>query len=71
MWGVCTCAEAHAALAAAEWQAGHRESAEEQFALANNLDFRWSEPLSYIKSSMRWPPRLIAAMERFLTMAVS
>lgn len=70
MDAICV-AEAHAALAAAEWQAGHRQLAEEHFATASMIDFRWSDPLSYIRSSMRWPPRLYAAMESFLAMSVS
>ncbi|KAK9810839.1 hypothetical protein WJX73_000709 [Symbiochloris irregularis] len=64
-------AEAHAALAAAEWQAGRRSQAEEQFAIASNLDENWSDPLPYISKSMRWPPRLVSAMQSFLNMSAS
>ncbi|DBA96166.1 hypothetical protein WJX77_001862 [Trebouxia sp. C0004] len=61
-----TYAEAHAALTAVQWQLGQASKAEEHFAIATAIDSRWKR-VSYIQTQMRWPPKLYAAMEKFLS----
>ena len=59
-------AEAHAALTAVQWQLGQAGRAEEHFAIATAIDSRWKR-VSYIHTQTRWPPKLYAAMEKFLS----
>lgn len=61
-----TYAEAHAALTAVQWQLGQAGKAEEHFAIATAIDSRWKR-VSYIHTQTRWPPKLYAAMEKFLS----
>lgn len=61
-----TYAEAHAALTAVQWQLGQAGKAEEHFAIATAIDSRWKR-VSYIQTQTRWPPKLYAAMEKFLS----
>ena len=62
---VCA-AEAHAALTAVQWQLGQADKAEEHFAIATSYDSRWKR-VSFIQTQTRWPPKLYAAMEKFLS----
>ena len=63
----CLCfAEAHAALTAVQWQLGQAGKAEEHFAIATAIDSRWKR-VTYIQTQTRWPPKLYAAMEKFLS----
>ena len=61
-------AEAHAALAAVEWDAGRAEAAEEQFSRAAALDADAWGSMDAIRAGTRWPPRLLDAMQRFLAL---
>jgi len=61
-------AEAHAALAAVRWAAGDGGAAEEHFDAALGLDGSWGD-MRHVREQTRWPPRLYAAMERFLAIS--
>lgn len=39
--------------------------AEQQFEIATEFDSRYSS-LQYVREERHWPPRLVAALERFL-----
>ena len=60
-------AEAHAALAAVEWASGQPAKAEEQFSRALDVDTAWGD-MGFVAANTRWPPALLAAMERFLSL---
>ncbi|KAI8475019.1 MAG: hypothetical protein J3K34DRAFT_488153 [Monoraphidium minutum] len=59
--------EVHAALAAVLWaeRPSQRLRAEQQFEIATEFDRRYSDA-AYARDVRHWPPRLVAALERFL-----
>lgn len=61
----CCLAEAHAALSAVEWQMGQAGAAEEHFATATAIEPRWRN-MEFVHVQTRWPPKLYAAMQKFL-----
>jgi hypothetical protein len=42
-----------------------RLRAEQQFEIATEFDKRYAEP-GFVREQRQWPPRLVAALERFL-----
>jgi hypothetical protein len=44
---------------------GQRLRAEQQFEIATEFDRRFGAP-DFVRDQRRWPPRLVAALERFL-----
>lgn len=60
-----TFADARAALTAALWDAGDRGEAESQWVSVVGLDRRYKD-LEWVAKVRRWPPAMVAALEKFL-----
>jgi tetratricopeptide (TPR) repeat protein len=60
-------ADMRAALTAALWVEGKQGEAESQWVSAVGLDARYKD-LDWVKNVRRWPPKMVAAMEKFLTL---
>ena len=60
-------ADMRAALTAALWVDGKQGEAESQWVSAVGLDSRYKD-LNWVKNVRRWPPKMVAAMEKFLTL---
>jgi tetratricopeptide (TPR) repeat protein len=54
-----------AALSAALWQDGQRGEAESNWVAVIGLDSRYRD-LDWVKNTRRWPPNMVAALEKFL-----
>ncbi len=64
------CTQVHAALACMLHAERPREvgRAESQWEIANEFDTRFSD-LQWVRTEKHWPPRLLAALENFLTLS--
>jgi tetratricopeptide (TPR) repeat protein len=60
-------ADARAALTAALWMKGRQGEAESQWVSVVGLDSRYKD-LDWLKNIRRWPPEVVAAMEKFLSL---
>jgi tetratricopeptide (TPR) repeat protein len=60
-------ADVRAALTAAYWVQGQRGEAESNWVSAVGLDGRYKD-INWVKNVRRWPPSMVAALERFLTL---
>ncbi len=60
-------ADMRAALTAALWAQGKQGEAESQWVSVVGLDSRYKD-LTWLKTTRRWSPKMIAAMEKFLTL---
>ncbi|MDX2229225.1 MAG: tetratricopeptide repeat protein [Leptolyngbyaceae cyanobacterium bins.349] len=60
-------ADMRAALTAALWVNGKQGEAESEWVAAVGVDSRYKN-IDWLKNTRRWPPSLIAAMEKFLTL---
>jgi tetratricopeptide (TPR) repeat protein len=60
-------ADMRAALTAAFWAEGKQGEAESQWVSAVGLDARYKE-IDWVKNVRRWPPKMAAALEKFLTL---
>lgn len=60
-------ADMRAALTAALWVKGDRGEAESNWVAVMGLDRRYKD-LDWIAHDRRWPPKMVAAMEQFLTL---
>jgi tetratricopeptide (TPR) repeat protein len=60
-------ADMRAALTAALWVSGKQGEAESEWVAAVGVDSRYKN-IDWLKNTRRWPPSLIAAMEKFLTL---
>ncbi|MBW4691802.1 MAG: tetratricopeptide repeat protein [Lyngbya sp. HA4199-MV5] len=58
-------ADMRAALTAALWTQGKQGEAESQWVSAVGLDSRYKD-VNWLKNNRRWPPEMVAAMEKFL-----
>lgn len=56
-----------AALTAALWEAGQRGEAESNWVAVVGLDSRYKD-LSWVKNVRRWPPKMVMALDHFLTL---
>jgi tetratricopeptide (TPR) repeat protein len=56
-----------AALSAALWQNGQRGEAESNWVAVIGLDSRYKD-LDWVKNTRRWPPNMVAALEKFLNL---
>ncbi len=63
-------ADMRAALTAALWAKGDRGEAESEWVAAVGLDSRYKN-IDWLKNIRRWPPSMITAMEKFLTLKSS
>ncbi len=63
-------ADMRAALTAALWVQGKQGEAESQWVSVVGLDARYKD-LNWLKSVRRWPPQMVTAMEKFLTLRSS
>jgi tetratricopeptide (TPR) repeat protein len=61
-------ADMRAALTAALWGQGKRGEAESNWVAAVGLDRRY-EDINWVKNIRRWPPTMVAALEKFLKMS--
>lgn len=59
--------DVRAALTAALWAEGQQGEAESNWAAVIGLDRRYKD-LDWVKSIRRWPPLMVAALEKFLTL---
>lgn len=59
--------DARAALSAALWQSGQRGEAESNWVAVIGLDGRYKD-LDWVKNTRRWPPNMVAALEKFLSL---
>jgi tetratricopeptide (TPR) repeat protein len=57
--------DVRAALTAALWQDGQQGEAESNWISAVGLDSRYKD-LDWVKNNRRWPPLMVAALDRFL-----
>jgi tetratricopeptide (TPR) repeat protein len=57
--------DVRAALTAALWQDGQKGEAESNWIAAVGLDSRYRD-LDWVKNNRRWPPLMVAALDRFL-----
>ena len=57
-------------MSAVKWQMGQTALAEEHFATATFIDPKWRS-MEFVHLQTRWPPKLYAAMQRFLDIAPS
>lgn len=62
-----TFADARAALTAALWAEGDRGEAESQWVAVVGLDRRYKD-LDWVATVRRWPPAMVAALKKFLTL---
>ncbi|MBF2029058.1 MAG: tetratricopeptide repeat protein [Oscillatoriales cyanobacterium C42_A2020_001] len=60
-------ADMRAALTAALWTKGDRGEAESEWVAAVGLDSRYKD-VEWLKTIRRWPPSMVTAMEKFLTL---
>ena len=60
-------AEVHAALAVVFYGLGKPIQAEQQWAVASEFDKRYSD-LAWVQRERHWPPKLLQALEKFLTL---
>ncbi|HEY9833478.1 MAG TPA: tetratricopeptide repeat protein, partial [Stenomitos sp.] len=60
--------DVRAALTAALWVDGKQGEAESNWAAVVGLDNRYKD-LEWVKSIRRWPPVMVAALEKFLTLS--
>lgn len=60
-------ADMRAALTATLWEQGKRGEAESNWVAAVGLDTRYKN-LDWVKKVRRWPPVMVAALEKFLTL---
>jgi hypothetical protein len=62
-------AEVHAALAAVLYceRPLQRERAEGEWAIATSFDGRYND-LGFVSGEKGWPPRMVAALQRFMTL---
>jgi tetratricopeptide (TPR) repeat protein len=58
-------ADPRAALSAALWQDGQRGEAESNWVSVIGLDSRYKD-LDWVENTRRWPPTMVAALEKFL-----
>ncbi|WP_228024689.1 tetratricopeptide repeat protein [cf. Phormidesmis sp. LEGE 11477] len=56
-----------AALTAALWETGQRGEAESNWVAVVGLDTRYKD-LNWVKNVRRWPPKMVTALEHFLTL---
>lgn len=59
--------DVRAAMTAILWEEGKRGEAESNWVAVVGLDLRYKD-LQWVKSIRRWPPSLVAALEKFLTL---
>ena len=59
--------DVRAALTAALWEEGKRGEAESNWAAVVGLDTRYKD-LDWLKNIRRWPPVMVTALEKFLTL---
>ncbi|MBD2260989.1 tetratricopeptide repeat protein [Pseudanabaena sp. FACHB-2040] len=59
--------DARAALTAALWEAGQRGEAESNWVAVVGLDGRYKD-LDWVRTVRRWPPAMVAALEKFLNL---
>jgi len=57
--------DVRAALSAALWQDGQRGEAESNWVAVIGLDSHYKD-LDWVKNTRRWPPNMVAALEKFL-----
>lgn len=60
-------ADMRAALTAVLWEQGQRGEAESNWVAVVGLDSRYKN-LSWVKNVRRWPPKMVTALEHFLTL---
>lgn len=60
--------DSRAALTAALWVAGLQGEAESNWVAAVGLDRRYQD-LNWVRNNRRWPPKMIEALEKFLTLS--
>jgi tetratricopeptide (TPR) repeat protein len=60
-------ADMRAALTAALWETGQRGEAESNWVAVVGLDRRYKK-LDWVANTRRWPPKMVDAMEKFLTL---
>ncbi|HEY9617453.1 MAG TPA: tetratricopeptide repeat protein, partial [Microcoleaceae cyanobacterium] len=60
-------ADMRASLTAALWAEGKQGEAESQWVSAIGLDSRYKD-LDWLKNIRRWPPAMVTAMEKFLSL---
>ena len=56
-----------AALSAVLWEQGNQGEAESNWVAAMGLDSRYQN-LEWVRNTRRWPPKMVAALEKFLTL---
>ena len=58
-------ADMRAALTAAYWVTGQKGEAESNWVAAYGLDSRYKD-MNWVKNIRRWPPSMVAALDKFL-----
>ena len=60
-------ADMRAAITAVLWESGNRGEAESNWVAVVGLDTRYKD-LNWVKNIRRWPPKMVTALEHFLTL---